>query len=416
MVALPQAHSSPESGTFKNAVFSLNGSKHDVPLSLFSDNWGAGVSAVKLCDEDVEPLLRNVEYRKEKMKLLADQIASDISEPSVAVGPDLLGDDADRDMRSDWTPGFDSSTCLVGLYCGEHSRPSSSGRIGQNRAHRVAYLVCRAGAGVAGATFHSRLMGALRSGKSLDDALLSGNSPGPQALRRVSTAGSRNRARILKLASDILGLKHVQTVNDHVSTTYQRCAVTAIDVNLNTLTKTDGNTFWTYNTGVDCSSSHGIISSSNVSDGFVIFLSSVEGRGLMVRNDAASSIPFSSVRIASNRDVAQKMAAQLEEDKSKGVMTHPDMEFVRDRFSWKNRNVGKGSDAVIPLCLNGTHKEECFTSSYARELGLDKADLVRLRPELVCLAGVDGGKLRPLVKKWETLTEERGALGGAPGR
>tara|TARA_B110000027_G_scaffold70643_1_gene75510 strand:+ start:1491 stop:2858 length:1368 start_codon:yes stop_codon:yes gene_type:complete len=417
VVTLPQAQRSPESGTFKNSVFTLDGAQAGVPLSVFSDNWGTGLSAIELCDADVEPLLRDVEYRKQKMELLATGIASDISDPSVSVGPDLIGDESDRDMRSDWTPGFDSSSCLVGLYCGEHSRPPShglsglSGLSGQNRAHRVAYLVCRAGAGVAGATFHSRLIGALKAGKSLDEALLSGDSPGPQALRRVSAAGSRNRARILKTASDILGFKHVQTVNDHAAMAYERCAVASIDVNSNTLQKADGTTHWVYNTGLDCASNHGIISSSNVADGFIVFLSTTEGRGLVVRNDASSSIPFSSVRIASNKDIAQKMATNLERDCLKGVMSHPDMEFVRERFTWNNRNVGEGADDVTPLCLNGTHKEEYFTSSFARELGLDKAALVRLRPELVCLAGVDAGKLRPIVSKWGALRNKRSAHG-----
>ena len=74
-----------------------------------------------------------------------------------------------------------------------------------DRVHQTSYLVCKAGAGVAGATFHMRLVAALKKGMTLEDCLEKGTEPGPAALRRVSMAGSRNRARILELAAKALG-------------------------------------------------------------------------------------------------------------------------------------------------------------------------------------------------------------------
>ena len=48
-------------------------------------------------------------------------------------------------------------------------------------------------------------MEALKKGQTLEECLEKGGSPGPAALRRVSMAGSRNRARILELAGKALG-------------------------------------------------------------------------------------------------------------------------------------------------------------------------------------------------------------------
>jgi hypothetical protein len=165
-------------------------------------------------------------------------------------------------------------------------------------------------------------------------------------------------------------------------------------VNTNTLrvVEDNGTSHWVYSTGIDCGSNQGVITSSNVSDGFLVFLSPTGGK-LLVRNDAHSSVPFGSTRVVTNRDMASKVL-----DKMKKGSQHVDEEFVKDRFSWKNRDFGPRSQEVIPFCLHGTHLEETFSSSFGRELGLSRASVVRLRPELVCLAGVEAGKLRPLVK------------------
>lgn len=394
VVLLPQAQRSPESSSFKNAIFTLEGSAGEAPASVFSSEWSSGISAVLLDDRDVEPLLRDPDLRQRKLAELANKIPSEVADSSLVVGPDLDGDDADRDIRADWVAGFDSSTCLVGLFCAEHSRAPEVGTQGQNRIHRASYLVCRAGAGVAAATFHSRLVGAMKKGRSLDEALLGGKEPGPQALRRVSAAGSRNRARILLKAAEILGFNFVSSIGDQASGSRLRGAVPTIDVNTNTLrvVEDNGASHWVYSTGIDCGSNQGVITSSNVSDGFIVFLSPTGGK-LLVRNDAMSSVPFGSARVVTNRDMASRVL-----EKMKKGSQHVDEEFVKDRFSWKNRDFGPRSQEVIPFCLHGTHLEETFSSSFGRELGLSRASVVRLRPELVCLAGVDAGKLRPLVK------------------
>jgi hypothetical protein len=271
------------------------------------------------------------------------------------------------------------------------------------------YLVCRAGAGVAAATFHSRLVGALKKGRSLDEALLGGKEPGPQALRRVSSAGSRNRARILLKASEILGFNYVTSIGDQASKSRLRGAVPSIDVNTNTLRNVEEGeaSYWIYSTGVDCGYNQGVITSSNVADGFVVFTSTTGGK-LLVRNDAMSSIPFGSVRLTSNRDMAHAVVEKMKSAANESG--HPDLEFLTERFAWRNRDdFGPHAASVLPFCLHGTHSEETFSACFARELGLSRASVVRLRPELVCVAGVEAGKLRPLLKALESA----GWAGGA---
>lgn len=395
-ILLPQSNKSAESSAFKNVVFTLAGALGDVPASIFSCDWSCGISAVRLDDRDVEPLLRDPHRRKELLQKLADAIPSDLSSSDTSVGPELDCDEDDCDKDWGWVAGFDGPSCLVGLYCSEHSRPPETTLKGQNRVHRESYLVCRAGAGLAAATFHTRLMSSLRKGKTLDDALLGGFEPGPQALRRIMTAGSRNRASILLKASEILGFVHVCSLGDQASKGRRRGAVLDIDVNVNTIKQVDER--WMYSTGVDCASSQGLIVSSNVSDGFVVFCAPNEGR-LVIRNEANSCVPFGSVRLHSARDMAdivlKKHVTHADQNTDE---THVDHVFIRDRFAWVSRDFGPGSAEVMPFCLHGSHSEETFVNVFSRELGLVKTSVVRLRPELVALAGVEPRMLRPLIK------------------
>ena len=79
------------------------------------------------------------------------------------------------------------------------------------------YLVCKAGAGLAGQTFHARLSAALKSGSTLDEALSDDGTPGAKALRRVAVAAKRNRCRILNIAAQSLGFVCVDTIGDNAS-------------------------------------------------------------------------------------------------------------------------------------------------------------------------------------------------------
>ncbi len=268
---------------------------------------------------------------------------------------------------------------------------------GQNRVHRESYLVCRAGGGLASTTFHTRLLAACRKGKTLAAALESGVEPGPQGLRRASMAGSRNRARILLKAAEAMGFARVPSISDQPSQGRLRGAVASIDVHTNTLRKVDDNNYQYCAGAVDCGVSQGVISCSNVADGFLLFVSAQHGGRLNIRNEASSCIPFATCRLLTNKALAERVVKAMLESRSEQSHFHPDHEFITDRFSWKNREFGEGSGEVMPFSLVGSHAEERFSSTFARELGLAHATQCRLRPELVLLAGVEPSKLRAVV-------------------
>lgn len=271
-----------------------------------------------------------------------------------------------------------------------------------NRVHQTSYLVCKAGAGLAGATFHSRLIAALKRGRTLDECFDAGGELGPAALRRVSMAGSRNRARILMLAGEALGLHLLDTVPDQSSKGRYRCAVTHVDVNVNSIRKIDDSalSMYQYTTGVDAAASQGLLSMSNASDGVVLMLSSCGDVRQILRNDAHCTLPFSSIRLASDRDLITQIVKEHKLALKHNDNAHPDEAFVKDRFIWKNRTFNADGEEpnLEPLALWGNYHHEDYINKFARELGISQCQIVRLRPAAVCLAGIDAGKLRAALR------------------
>jgi len=103
-------------------------------------------------------------------------------------------------------------------------------------------------------------------------------------------------------------------------------------------------------------------------------------------------MPFATTRLASGKEVVSRVLASQH--------VHPDEAWIKKRFGWKNRTFGTDqSQSSIPFSLWGSHDSEQFTKTFARELGVAEMNAVRLRPEMVCVAGVEGGKLRVLVSK-----------------
>jgi hypothetical protein len=403
-VLLPQAERREDTGVYKNIVFRLAGSEAGVPVSIFSPKWFTGVSAVRVDGPVVSQILRDPKTRRDAMERLRDAIPSQIVDSNLQVGPSLECDESDRD-RDDWTAGFDSPGCFVGLYCADHSSAPDSSRRGMDRVHQTSYLVCKAGAGVAGATFHMRLVTALKKGLSLEDCLEKGTDPGPAALRRVSMAGSRNRARILELAAKALGFPAIDTVPDQSSRGRYRGAVTQVDVSVNSLRRIEDalQPTYQYTTAVDAAVSQGIISMSNAADGVVLMLSAGGEVRQTLRNEAHCSVPYASRRLVKDGELIVAITKEHKEAIKHGDWAHPDNEFVRDRFVWKNRVFdgleGVASKADIePLALWGSHDKEDYLSRFARELGVAQCQVVRLRPTAVCLAGVDSGKLRAALR------------------
>ena len=398
-IILPQAEQCAETQHFKNIVYRLAGDESGVPIGIFSPSWFSGVSVVKVSEEDAEPILSNKEKRKAAMEALKEAIPSEMADSSIQVGPALDGDMHDRDA-SEWVAGFDGPGCCVGLYCAEHSHPPDAGKMGMNRMHREFYLVCKAGSGLAGSTFHTRLVAALKKGRTLDECLERGSEPGPQALRRVSNSGSRNRARILLAASKALGLMRVDTLGDQGSGSRYRGAVCAVDVSINCIRKieTEARSTYQYSTCVDSTACSGLVSCSNVSDGFVLFLTENGDIKRQLRNDAYSSVPFASPRLRTTKEMLSHVLEEWADSLKRKQPAHPDDEFIRAHFCWKSRVFAEKQVDIEPLPLWGSHTTESYSTRFYRELGLAPCQVVRLRPKLVCLAAIEPGKLRPAVR------------------
>lgn len=396
-VVLPAATRSPESGSFKNVVLRLSGSDTGLDADVFSSDWYSGVSAVRVPNEIADALLRNPARRQAALKKLAAAVESENANSDFTAGPALEADDCDRDQAS-WKCGFDGSSCLLGLYSASQLASPIPEVKGLSREHEVFFLVCRAGGGVAAQTFHARLSAALREGRTLDQCLLAGDSPGPQALRRVAKAGRRNRVRLIAQAADVLGFATIDTVPDEAAAPghVARAAITEIDVGINTLRKMEGaaRSTWLYSAGCsDASLCQGLVCSSNVAEGFVVFATDGGSFKVAVKNDASSSFPFSTPRLKTCRDIATMVADMHKKAKVAGVDAHPDGVWLRTRFSWKNKKLTHDVD-IEPPSLWGSHDSENFLSSWGRELGVAGLQPLRLRPQMVCLAALDPSKLR----------------------
>jgi len=153
-----------------------------------------------------------------------------------------------------------------------------------------------------------------------------------------------------------------------------------------------------YCTGVDAAVSQGLLAMSNLADGVVLFLSENGDVRQNLRNEAHSSLPFSSPRLVSDRDLIAAVVKEYKAAAKQGGEANIDHAFIRDRFAWKNREFSAADADIEPLALWGSHDRECFFAKFARELGVAKCQVVRLRPMCVCVAGVEGGKLRAALR------------------
>ncbi len=400
-ILLPQSSQSIESGSFKNIAFRLCGTTSGLSPALFAPDWFAGVSLIRIRGADVnriDTVLDDATKRKALLAALAEKIKSEVADPDLQVGPQLESDESERDLKdSTWSSGFDSPSSFVGIFSAEHSKVPEGGKSGMQRVHKDYFLVCRAGGGVAASTFHSRLIASLQKGQSLDQALESEHgTPGAQALRRLSMSGSRNRARILLDAADVLGLVDVSSVGDQAARNKHRGVVPDIDVTANTIRKLDDvpRSTWQYSAAVDGAMSKGLLTLSNQADGLVLFLTDTGDAKIALKNEMWCAVPFTSKRTMTSRATVDELVGKY----AGGQHRHPDSDWVSARFSWKNRTFSNTQPDIPPFGLWGSHGNEQFIQSFARELGIASYQAVRLRPELVCSAGVDAGKLRAIVK------------------
>ena len=329
-----------------------------------------------------------------------------MADSHLTVGPQLDGDEFDRDIAA-WTAGFDGPTCCVGLFSTSDARIPHDCVAGTERAHEEFFLLCRAGGGIAAQTFHSRLTIALKQGKTLDQALEEGGAPGPQALRRVAAAASRNRSRILLRAAEALGISSfIDTLGDGASFdgAPARGAVTSVECIVNSLRKIEGTTrsVWQYSSGcVDAFLSSGVCCASNLASGFVLFADRNSNLRISLRNDAHNALPFATLRLAPARELASRIAeAHRLVVEGRAATAHPDDAFLKTRFCWTSKSMNQKID-VEPPALWGSHAAEDFLSNWGRELGVAPFCALRLAPQLVCVSAMEPAKLRAVVRSME---------------
>lgn len=406
-VVLPSASRSSESGAMKNVVVHLNGENDGLSHEVFSSNWFAGVSMIRVPNEKAELLLGHEAKRLVSLKALVAAVPSEMQDSDVQVGPELDGDELNRDTKP-WTYGFDGPGCCVGLYSALQSRPPATQNAGMARQFREYYLVAKAGAGVAAQTFHARLSASLGAGQSLETALGEEGTPGARALRRVASASRRNRERILLAAAQALGFHTIDTVGDSCAPPVKphRVAVPTIEACYNSIFRLDdqgaaGRVIYQYAAGcVDAAVSQGCITSSNLADGFVAFVTSTGEPRINLRNQAYSCVPFSTPRLMNNRDAVLAAVEAHKKVRLDGRQNyaHPDAAWIRTRFGWSAKEISANVD-LEPPALWGSHASEDFLAEWARELGLSRASPIRLQPELVAISAVEPSRLRVAAKE-----------------
>lgn len=396
---LPQCHAEHVDGTLKNVAFRLCGNTPKVPVDTLNAKLFTGISAIDVTGKVEPELLRDPARHASALQALKHAIPSQEHDPNLETGPCLLGDASDCDVEA-WTAGFDTSSCFCGLFTAQHSCAPGAGMRGQNRVHEKMYLVVKAGGGIASATFQSRLVAALKGGATLRECLEAPDGcPGPAALRRVSRAGSRNRARILMLAAEAIGIE-IESSPDLSSNGRYQLATCDVDCVCNSIRRLSELNEDTYQVtlALDAHASNNFISMSNIADGVVLLLSEHADKACTLRNAAWSTLPFSSVRIASNTEVLDKVCNAHKEARASGGQPHADSHFIHDTFAWNNPPMKEpGADKVEPLAFWGTHAEECYLSKYARELGVSNRQIVRLIPAMVCVSGLECAHLRAVM-------------------
>jgi hypothetical protein len=403
---LPGCNASIESSDMKNVVLGLDPTHGSPPLHLFSPDWGHGVSAIRVPAAKVDQLIQDPSRRMRLMEVMKTQIACEITDSSVQVGPKLASHNHQDSHGDNWLVGFDGENCSCGLYYATELRSITGNRNdGMTRPINSYFLVVKAGGGLAAQQFHSELSGFRASGLSLramdDEYNLESK------MKRVINAGRRNRASILYQLAQTLGLDvEIETLVDHASAPDvqpKKLAILYVDAVTNVLSKTEREDTrdieWKYYAGcTDPSCSQSSVVCSNMCEGYVLLTTPNQNESLHVRNEAGGALPFSSQRIKRTAD-ALETAVQMHILGRK----HPDREWIDAHFTWFRPNLRRIQhlDPRVQACIQqlepsqlwGTHAPVNY-NRWLRPLGAENANVVRLYPMMILLAGNESSILR----------------------
>jgi len=481
---LPGAHH--DESALRNVILALDpDSSPEKTIQLLSSQWAHGVAVVRLGNVAAEMLLSTPQRREVSLKILSDCVANELTSSSTAVGPQLKADGNHDLEEDDWQCGFDSEQCCAGLYSAMEDRaPSKQGRIarlGTTRGHPAHFLVVRAGAGKAAEEFHGRLIDHLSRGKSLHASLESiateinaeGGVEG--MLKRLTSAGRRNRARIMLQIGKALNISaDMMTALDHgANAAHGTKQMAALDVDTvtnvferNGVANGDaarGHYYAYYASTTAPKSSQGVVVCSNVAEGFVLFRPTIgsgndateasinrAGSTMRINNNTYGSIPFMPEALHADAEVfklieesylgqierssgaaCRKTPKVSDSDKSNPshytplnvassiVSMHPDVEWIDHHFTWHTasgaprRRAATVDNSLLteivariePPPLWGTHAPLGY-NNWGHTMAIHELSHLRLRPEVVLLAGCEMSKMRGTARSILTAFEK----------
>jgi len=474
---LPGAHQDDQA--LRNIILALD---PDAPpektIQLLSPQWAHGVAIVRLGNAAAEALLSTSQRRQNSLKILSDCVANELTSSKTSVGPQLKAEGNHDLTEDDWECGFDSEQCCAGLYFAMEDRaPSKHGRVarlGTTRGHPAHYLVVRAGAGKAAEEFHGRLIDHMSRGKSLHASLdsiaseLSSEGGVDGMLKRLTSAGRRNRARIMLKIGHALGISaDMMTALDHGANAAhgtKQMAALDVDTVTNVLERNGvangdsarANYYAYYASTTAPKSSQGVVVCSNIAEGFVLFRPTVgtgndateasinrAGSTMRINNNTYGSIPFTSEALHPDSEIFQLVenayVSQIERDGPASCQTkiekhgqvaglapsdlplqripsnaasgvrslHTDADWIDQHFTWHTassavrRRAATNDNSTLteivariePPALWGTHAPLGY-NNWGHTMAIHELSHLRLRPELVLMAGCEMSKLR----------------------
>jgi len=481
---LPGAHQDDQA--LRNVILAFDpDASPEKTIQLLSSQWAHGVAIVRLGNVAADLLLSTPQRRQISLKILSDCVVNELTSSKTCVGPQLKAE-GNHDLAEDeWECGFDSEQCCAGLYSAMEDRaPSKQGRVarlGTTRGHPAHYLVVRAGAGKAAEEFHGRLIDHMSRGNSIQASLEGiaseiGAEGGVEGmLKRLTSAGRRNRARIMLKIGNALNISaDMMTALDHganMAHGTKQMAALDVDTVTNVFERSgvaNGDSarakYYAYYASTTApKSSQGIVVCSNIAEGFVLFRPTVgtgndateasinrAGSTMRINNNTYGSIPFMSEALHADSEifklVEDSYVTQIEREgvascqvqkasEHPGTQSkytpaniassirsvHPDADWIDQHFTWHtasssvrrraatndNGTLSEIVARIEPPSLWGTHAPLGY-NNWGHTMAIHELSHLRLRPELVLMAGCEMSKLRGTARTISGAFEKEG--------
>ena len=404
-VLLPSADLDATSGKYENVVFRFDGSEKDVPHTVFSPAWGTGVSAIKVHGVWVDRILADPQHRQKCLAKLRELIDSQTADPDTVVGPHLDGDENDRDEVSGRRASTAPRASWASTRPSTRARPSRRSRA-RTGATRTQLPGVKAGAGQAARpvplALHDGAQGR-RVALGADPA----TGPGPRGApardaRRLAQprAHPHARGRGARRAHDRLGAR--PELVRPVPRGGHRTSTSASTSCARSRTRTTRPCTSTPRASTPPSRRGCIVASPTSPTAWCSSSPSENGDVRQnLRNEAHSSLPFSSPRLVPDRDlISTVVQASTRRRPSAGAQAQPRPRLLPRPVHVAEPAVcqdGRRHRAAPALGL--ARHRVLLCASFARELGVAQAARWCACGPCPCVvAGIESGKLRAALR------------------